>query len=58
MEEELKACPFCGSEAFIWRIATGYKVSCKKDCVTMPPRHDMGFTSKEEAIKAWNTRPA
>jgi len=53
----LLPCPFCGSEAFIWPIIGNmFKVSCKKDCITMPSRFDCGFTSIEQAQKYWNTR--
>lgn len=55
-EKELLPCPFCGAAAFIWQMHTGSKVSCSKDCVTMPSRFDMGFTSREIAIKFWNRR--
>ncbi|OGM09225.1 hypothetical protein A2Z67_04780 [Candidatus Woesebacteria bacterium RBG_13_36_22] len=56
--KDLMGCPFCGSEAFIWIIPGSklYKISCKNDCVTMPPRFDMGFTSEEQAKKYWNCR--
>jgi hypothetical protein len=53
---DLLCCPFCGSEAFAWQIREGWKVSCKSDCVTMPPRHDMWFTSIEQAVAHWNKR--
>lgn len=55
---KLKPCPFCGSNAYVWdaMIIRGYKVSCDKDCVSMPSRSDVTFTSEEQAIKAWNTR--
>ena len=53
---ELLSCPFCGADAFIWQGHVGLKVSCLKDCVTMPPRYDMGFTSKDQAIEHWNRR--
>lgn len=53
---ELLCCPFCGANAFIWQTHMGLKVSCSKDCITMPPRSDMGFTSKEQAIEYWNKR--
>lgn len=52
--EKLKACPFCGSEVFIWEESCGWKVSCNKSCVTIPPTG--WFTSEKVAIKAWNTR--
>ncbi len=53
----LLCCPFCGAEAFVWpTMLNGWKVSCRKDCVTMPSRFDMGFTSEEGAKKHWNRR--
>ena len=55
-EIKLKPCPFCGGEAFVWRLSYRYKISCKQDCVTMPPRFDMWFSSEEEAIKKWNNQ--
>jgi hypothetical protein len=55
-EKNLLPCPFCGADAFTWTAIQGTKVSCSKDCVTMPPRFDMWFTSIEEAIKHWNRR--
>jgi hypothetical protein len=53
---DLKKCPFCGSDAFMWCTKAGFKISCKEDCITMPPRVDIAFTSEEEAMKAWNQR--
>ena len=53
---KLKPCPFCGEDAFLWVHRNGVKVSCKNDCVSMPPRFDCCFTNDEQAIKAWNTR--
>jgi hypothetical protein len=56
-EKKLKPCPFCGAEAFFWIIMENmWKVSCSKDCVTMPPRFDMGFSSEDEAMKHWNNQ--
>jgi len=55
-EIKLKPCPFCGAPAFLWRTVNGYKVSCEKDCVTIPPRFDVSFTSPDEAVKHWNRR--
>lgn len=59
---ELKNCPFCGRKAIVWggpavsRYRAGYRVSCESDCLSMPSRPDISFTSEESAIKAWNTR--
>lgn len=53
----LKPCPFCGREAFIWETSFGTKIGCVGDCITMPSRWDTGFTSKEKAIEDWNKRP-
>jgi len=55
-ELNLLPCPFCGAPAFLWGTVNGYKVSCEKDCVTMPPRFDISFTSPDEAGKQWNRR--
>ena len=59
MSEKLKECPFCGSKAVLWPfgiVGGRWKISCSNDCVTMPPRFETGFTTKEEASKKWNTR--
>lgn len=56
--DELKPCPFCGSEAAI--IDTGnyfpemifYRIVCKSSC-TMQGRL---YKTIEESVKAWNTR--
>ena len=51
---ELKKCPFCGGEATIYGSKTGYGVMCKDKtfCAVLPA----GFSTKEKAITAWNTR--
>ncbi len=54
--EELKTCPFCGADAFVWGMNRRYKVSCSNDCISMPPMVDMWFTSEQEATKQWNKR--
>ena len=45
---ELKRCPFCGGEA---SLCNYYFVQCKKCGIST-----LTFITKEEAIKAWNTR--
>ncbi len=53
---ELLCCPFCGGKAFTWRLFGGWKVSCENDCITMPPRYEVSFTSEENAKRKWNHR--
>ena len=53
ISNELKSCPFCGSEAEITKWHEGYFVECRG--------HRCGGTigaykTEEEAIEAWNTR--
>lgn len=61
---ELRTCPFCGSEAEITHDpmfgsdnpTEYYRVQCKnKDCSMGNP--DALFDSKEQIIEEWNTRP-
>ena len=56
-ETKLLSCPFCGGEAGIDsdKIGKGkslYYAYCKNDCITQYGY----YSSKESAIKAWNTR--
>ena len=50
---KLLKCPFCGGEATTYKSKIGFGVMCKYTpfCCTM-----VGYKTKEEAIKAWNTR--
>ena len=51
---ELKPCPFCGSEIIEYDgtyVFGAWYVRCCRCGVNLPPFH-----TKEEAIKAWNTR--
>jgi Lar family restriction alleviation protein len=64
MKEKLKRCPFCGGEAGIYQagkngILSKHKwyAECIKCAVGLPPFANEYYTSKEEAIKAWNARP-
>lgn len=48
--EQLKNCPFCGSEGFFLEHDAGFNIVCSYElCGT-------SSATKEEAIKAWNTR--
>lgn len=52
--EELKTCPFCGSEAgfFAFEIFVTYSVRCKScGCGT-----EDGYRTEKEAAEAWNRR--
>lgn len=65
---ELKPCPFCGGEAWLYsyefhRGTGGYSVLCKnKNCHLVFGEHEKDgylegeFYTKAEAIEAWNTR--
>lgn len=50
-DKKLKPCPFCGGEAKVRNFISGRDVHCK-NCYASVKILD----SKEEAIKAWNTR--
>lgn len=58
---KLKPCPFCGSKAelkdLIYRANCGYAVCCTNiDCRVSTIYTLYSWHSKEDAIKAWNTR--
>lgn len=54
MNTELKRCPFCGGEANMSLFIGNHAVTCTS-CMGMILPPSCGWT-KEEAIKAWNTR--
>ena len=66
MTDELKACPFCGSDAKLMPkseqspliFSTGSELSScfLVECESCYARVQRGF--KDDAIKAWNTRPS
>ncbi len=69
MNDELKKCPFCVSEAKLWEIKLFnkmYTVSCTDDeCpayqfASIDPLYgsqpNQLYETKEKAIKKWNTR--
>ena len=60
MSNELKACPFCGGEAFETYLYgdcgrnDDYGIECRNEKCNA----DVGwFSNSEDAIDAWNTRP-
>lgn len=54
-KEELKTCPFCGSEASIISGTEDHCIICRNDdCVAALVARS--FSSPEEAIAAWNKR--
>lgn len=61
MPEELKRCPFCGSDGAVQlhsEIPEMHIVGCSQgaDCIGGFAAYD--FVTREAAIAAWNTRPA
>lgn len=50
---ELKPCPFCGSEAIAYITNKGFVSSYCCDCGACGPEHEQ----MKEAHKLWNTRP-
>ena len=60
MSEELKACPFCGSEARLMikesQYDTNYDIQCTDDKCYLSEGADWYFDTEEEAIQAWNRR--
>ena len=57
-ECELKPCPFCGKIPELvewWDGGNGYYAGCSNEGCQIVPSTNMGL-SREEAIKAWNTR--
>jgi hypothetical protein len=57
IKEDLKKCPFCGKDAYVWHISDHqFRVSCETGCVSMPDRPDMWFDSEVSAFEHWNQR--
>ena len=67
MSERLEKCPFCNSDGVVRETGIvmkfnglSYKAKCSnEDCLVMPyviENKKGGLITKEEAIKAWNTR--
>ena len=56
MKEELKPCPFCGREAFLWGNKGSYKIICKGCSCSVPFRTYSFITDRDEVINKWNER--
>jgi len=58
MSDNLKQCPFCGRPGFVTQIGPHrYKAMCDSQCcIVMPSGIESAFTSKDNAIWAWNNR--
>lgn len=55
--EDIKRCPFCGSEAKVYEFGVNrFVVECNGGCVRMPACSSSAYTSEENAINDWNTR--
>lgn len=57
MNEQLKKCPFCGSEAdTAYNERFNYQVFCTNDSCFMNTITMYGMATEEDAIEAWNRR--
>lgn len=54
MTNELKPCPFCGSQPFESDCCNTYRITCTDD--DCPACNDNWFESEEDAIERWNKR--
>ena len=55
---ELKPCPFCGGEARIEKDESGHNSVVICFGCFINDEYNMWYQTKQEAIKAWNHRPA
>lgn len=56
MSEQLKPCPFCGSEAKIFHKYYGWSVYCDNLNCQIRTLGTWEYKSIEQAITAWNRR--
>lgn len=61
MIDKLKSCPFCGGEAHIaenvgYRGDIAYTVNCNAVYGCIASDSGLWYSSREAAVKAWNTR--
>lgn len=54
MSSDLKPCPFCGTNAFVYREMTRVKVICRRARCTA--HRAAAFDSEQDAIDSWNQR--
>jgi len=55
MSDNLKPCPFCGAEAYMWSWNYGVGIQCSKFRFDIHLIEVRGQTI-EEAIEKWNSR--
>lgn len=61
LSNEIKNCPWCGKQPFIHfmyvdTLNEQWVVSCENELCPAQPTVENVYYTKEEAIKAWNTR--
>ena len=59
MENELKKCPFCGADAFMWRTNHYVYIQCEKyNAIERSGQHlvQVSGRTEEEAVRRWNNR--
>lgn len=55
---ELKPCPFCGAEAYMWQTNYQTYIQCGRFDATTHGRHliQISADTEEDAIETWNRR--
>lgn len=59
--DDIRPCPFCGAvpygvEGYAIGKTAYYYVTCRNTDCEVQPTADLGFTSPESAVRAWNKR--
>lgn len=58
MKVELKPCPFCGAEAYMWKTDKFTCIQCDNFSSSVIGGHlvQISERTEEEAVKKWNRR--